>query len=252
MNATALLKDQVVIVTGAAHGIGRAFALGCAQQGARVVVADVREAPETLAAIEQAGAQALYVRCDVADEASVQSMVAQTLRAFGRIDGLINNAAYFREIVQGSFEEIPLDVWDHSFAVNVRGVFLCCKAVMPAMRERKRGSIVNIASVVAVAGAPRYLHYVAAKGAVLGITKGLAKEVGDHGVRVNAIAPGFVITDATANRTPEWRRMFQDARALKREEFPDDLVGTGLYLLSELSGFVTGQTIVVDGGNVMY
>jgi len=252
MNRAPLLQDRVVIVTGAAHGIGRAFAVGCAEHGATVVVADVREAPETLAAVERAGAKALYVRCDVSDAGSVDALADETVRAFGRIDGLVNNAAYFREIVQGPFEEIPLDVWDQSFAVNVRGVFLCCKAVMPAMKRQNSGVIVNIASVVAVAGAPRYLHYVAAKGAVLGMTKALAKELGDHGVRVNAIAPGFVITDATSNRTPEWRRMFQDARALKREQLPDDLVGTAIYLLCDLSGFVTGQTVVVDGGHVMY
>jgi 3-oxoacyl-[acyl-carrier protein] reductase len=174
------------------------------------------------------------------------------LKATGRIDGLINNAAYFREVTLTPFEELDPDQWDRIFQVNVKGVWLCCKAVMPAMREKKRGSIVNIASVVAVAGQPGYLHYVATKGAVLSMTKGLAKECGKDSVRCNVIAPGFVITDATRNRPLEWQQSFLKARALSREQRPDDLVGTALYLLSDLAGFVSGQTIVVDGGHIMY
>jgi NAD(P)-dependent dehydrogenase (short-subunit alcohol dehydrogenase family) len=247
-----LLSGRTVIVTGAATGIGQAFALGCAAQGANVVVADLGPAEETMAAIERTGAKAHYVRTDVSDDASVRQMAEQALQRFGRIDGLVNNAAYFREVKLTEFEQIDAAVWDRIFEVNVKGVWLCSKAVMPAMRERKSGSIVNIASVVAVAGQPGYLHYVASKGAVLSMTKGLAKEVGPHGVRVNVIAPGFVITDATKNRPVEWQQSFLKARALSREQRPDDLVGTALYLLSDLAGFVSGQTIVVDGGHIMY
>lgn len=252
MAAQHLLDSHTVIVTGAATGIGQAFAVGAAAQGARVVVADLGPADETIAAIEAAGGQALYVKCDVSDDASTRDMAAQALARFGRIDGLVNNAAYFREVKLTDFEQIDPAVWDRIFQVNVKGVWNCCKAVMPAMRERRSGSIVNIASVVAVAGQPGYLHYVASKGAVLSMTKGLAKEVGAHGVRVNVIAPGFVITDATKNRPAEWQQSFLKARALSREQRPDDLVGTALYLLSDLAGFVSGQTIVVDGGHVMY
>ena len=247
-----LLANRTVIVTGAATGIGQAFALGCAQQGANVVVADMNDAGETVAAIEKIGGKALAVKVDVSDDASTAAMAAAAVARFGRIDGLVNNAAYFREVKLTEFEEIDPAVWERTFAVNVKGVWQCCKAVMPAMREQKSGSIVNIASVVAVAGQPGYLHYVGSKGAVLAMTKGLAKEAGKWGVRCNVIAPGFVITDATKNRPVEWQQSFLKARAISREQRPDDLVGTALYLLSDLAGFVSGQTVVVDGGHIMY
>lgn len=252
MNAHDLLSNRTIIVTGAATGIGQAFAVGCAVQGANVVVADLNDASETVAAVARAGGKALAVRVDVSDETSVRDMADAALQRFGRIDGLINNAAYFREVKLTPFEEIDPAQWDRIFSVNVKGVWLCCRAVLPAMRKQASGSIVNIASVVAVAGQPGYLHYVATKGAVLSMTKGLAKEVGQHGVRVNVIAPGFVITDATKNRPVEWQQSFLKARALQREQKPDDLVGTALYLLSDLAGFVSGQTVVVDGGHIMY
>ena len=252
MDAHDLLIGRTIIVTGAATGIGQAFALGCAAQGAHVVVADFNPAEETLQAIAQAGGRATYVQVDVSDEASTGAMAEAALQASGRIDGLVNNAAYFREVRLTPFEEIDPAQWDRIFQVNVKGVWQCCKAVMPAMRARGSGAIVNIASVVAVAGQPGYLHYVATKGAVLAMTKALAKECGPHGVRVNVIAPGFVITDATRNRPLEWQQSFLKARALSREQRPDDLVGTALYLLSDLSGFVSGQTVVVDGGHIMY
>ncbi len=252
MSAHNLLPEHTIIVTGAATGIGQAFALGAAAQGAHVVVADMNAADETMDLIRSHGGRATYAQVDVADDSSVQAMAETALKATGRIDGLINNAAYFREVKLTPFEELDPTIWDRIFQVNVKGVWLCCKAVMPAMRERKRGSIVNIASVVAVAGQPGYLHYVATKGAVLSMTKGLAKECGQNGVRCNVIAPGFVITDATRNRPIEWQQSFLKARAISREQRPDDLVGTALYLLSDLAGFVSGQTIVVDGGHIMY
>ncbi len=247
-----LLAGRTIVVTGAATGIGQAFAVASAQQGANVVVADLSAADETVAAVEAAGGKALALRVDVADNSSVQAMAEAALKRFGRIDGLINNAAYFREVKLTPFEELDEAQWDRIFEVNVKGVWQCCKAVMPAMRDQKSGSIINIASVVAVAGQPGYLHYVATKGAVLSMTKGLAKECGQHNVRVNVIAPGFVLTDATKNRPLEWQQSFLKARAISREQRPDDLVGTALYLLSDLSGFVSGQTIVVDGGHIMY
>jgi len=247
-----LLPEHTIIVTGAATGIGQAFALGAAAQGAHVLVADMNAADETMDLIKAQGGRATYARVDVSDDASVQAMAETAVKATGRIDGLINNAAYFREVKLTPFEELDPVIWDRIFQVNVKGVWLCSKAVMPAMRARGSGSIVNIASVVAVAGQPGYLHYVATKGAVLSMTKGLAKECGKDGVRCNVIAPGFVITDATKNRPIEWQQSFLKARAISREQRPDDLVGTALYLLSDLAGFVSGQTIVVDGGHIMY
>ena len=252
MTAQNLLADRTVIVTGGATGIGQAFAVGCAAQGANVVVADINAGDETVALVAQVGGKAIAVKVDVSDDTSTRAMAQAALDRFGRIDGLVNNAAYFREIKLTPFEEIDPAIWDRIFQVNVKGVWNCSKAVMPAMRERKAGAIVNIASVVAVAGQPGYLHYVASKGAVLSMTKGLAQECGPHGVRVNVIAPGFVITDATRNRPVEWQQSFLKARAISREQRPDDLVGTALYLLSDLAGFVSGQTIVVDGGHIMY
>jgi 3-oxoacyl-[acyl-carrier protein] reductase len=252
MSTQNLLEQKTIVVTGGATGIGQAFALGCAAQGANLVVADMNSADETVAAIQQAGGKAIGVKVDVSNQESLNAMADAALKAFGRIDGLVNNAAYFREVKLTPFEEIDPEIWERIFQVNVRGVWQCCKAVMPAMRAQNSGSIVNISSVVAVAGQPGYLHYVATKGAVLSMTKGLAKECGSVGVRVNVIAPGFVITDATKNRPVEWQQSFLKARAISREQRPADLVGTAMYLLSDLSAFVSGQTVVVDGGHIMY
>jgi 3-oxoacyl-[acyl-carrier protein] reductase len=252
MSTQNLLEQKTIIVTGGATGIGQAFALSCAAQGANLVVADMNSSQETVDAIKKAGGQAIGVEVDVSNQESLSAMADAALKAYGRIDGLVNNAAYFREVKLTPFEEIDPDVWERIFQVNVRGVWQCCKAVMPAMRSQNSGSIVNISSVVAVAGQPGYLHYVATKGAVLSMTKGLAKECGSAGVRVNVIAPGFVITDATKNRPIEWQQSFLKARAISREQRPNDLVGTAMYLLSDLSSFVSGQTIVVDGGHIMY
>ncbi len=247
-----LLEGRVVIITGGAEGIGRAYAVGCATHGARVVVADIRDGSETVKAVEAVGSKAFFVKTDVSDEAATKALAEAAVETFGRIDGLVNNAAYYREVSLIDFEKIPVEIWDKIFAVNVKGLFLCCKAVMPAMRQQGGGSIVNISSSTAVGGAPRFLHYVTTKGAVLGFTKALAKEVGDYGVRVNAIAPGFTISGANESRPLEWRKYFAEARAIKREEFPQDLVGTVVYLLSDFSAMVTGQTVVVDGGHVLH
>jgi len=247
-----ILEGKTIIVTGGATGIGQAFALTSAAHGAKVMVADMNPADETLDLIRSNGGEAEYVKTDVSDEASAKAMAKATQDWSGRVDGLINNAAYFREVKLTPFEEISSEIWDRIFDVNVKGIWQCCKGVMPAMRESGGGSIINISSVVAVAGQPGYLHYVATKGAVLSMTKGLAKECGKDNVRVNTIAPGFVITDATKDRPIEWQQSFLKARAISREERPTDLAGTAVYLMSELSAFVSGQTIVVDGGHIMY
>lgn len=247
-----LLDGKTIVVTGGATGIGQAFALTSAAYGARVMIADMNPADETLDLIKGNGGEASYVQTDVSNAQSAQSMAEATIKWTGRIDGLINNAAYFREVKLTPFEEISNEIWDRIFDVNVKGIWQCCKGVMPAMRGGGGGSIINISSVVAVAGQPGYLHYVATKGAVLSMTKGLAKECGSANVRVNTIAPGFVITDATKDRPIDWQQSFLKARAISREERPTDLAGTAVYLLSELSSFVSGQTIVVDGGHIMY
>jgi len=252
MTNNQLLQDKTIIVTGAATGIGQAFSIACASYGAKVVVADMNSGMETVEIIQNRGGKAKFVEVDVANENSTNFMAKTAFDWGGRVDGLINNAAYFREVKLTPFEEIKIEVWDKIFDVNVKGIWQCSKAVIPFMRKNNGGSIINISSVVAVAGQPGYLHYVATKGAVLAMTKGLAKECGKDLVRVNTIAPGFVITDATKDRPLEWQQTFLKARAISREQKPEDLVGTAVYLLSDMSSFVSGQTHVVDGGHIMY
>ncbi len=252
MTNNQLLQDKTIIVTGAATGIGQAFSIACASYGAKVVVADMNSGMETVETIQNRGGKAKFVEVDVANENSTNFMAKTAFDWSGSVDGLINNAAYFREVKLTPFEEIKIEVWDKIFDVNVKGIWQCSKAVIPFMRKNNGGSIINISSVVAVAGQPGYLHYVATKGAVLAMTKGLAKECGKDLVRVNTIAPGFVITDATKDRPLEWQQTFLKARAISREQKPEDLVGTAVYLLSDMSSFVSGQTHVVDGGHIMY
>lgn len=252
MTNNQLLQDKTIIVTGAATGIGQAFSIACASYGAKVVVADMNSGMETVEIIQNRGGKAKFIEVDVANENSTNFMAKTAFDWSGRVDGLINNAAYFREVKLTPFEEIKIEVWDKIFDVNVKGIWQCSKAVIPFMRKNNGGSIINISSVVAVAGQPGYLHYVATKGAVLAMTKGLAKECGKDLVRVNTIAPGFVITDATKDRPLEWQQTFLKARAISREQKPEDLVGTAVYLLSDMSSFVSGQTHVVDGGHIMY
>jgi len=252
MSNDQILQNKTIIVTGASTGIGQAFSVACATYGAKIIVADMNSGEETLEIIKSKGGEAKFVEVDVANEKSTDLMAKAAYDWTGRVDGLINNAAYFREVKLTPFEEIDVAVWDKIFDVNVKGIWQCSKAVIPYMRNNNGGSIINISSVVAVAGQPGYLHYVATKGAVLAMTKGLAKECGKDLVRVNTIAPGFVITDATKNRPIEWQQTFLKARAISREQRPEDLVGTAVYLLSDLSSFVSGQTHVVDGGHIMF
>jgi NAD(P)-dependent dehydrogenase (short-subunit alcohol dehydrogenase family) len=252
MSNDQILQNKTIIVTGASTGIGQAFSVACSSYGAKIIVADMNSGEETVEIIKSKGGEAKFVEVDVANEKSTDLMVKAAYDWTGHLDGLINNAAYFREVKLTPFEEIDVAVWDKIFDVNVKGIWQCSKAVIPYMRNNNGGSIINISSVVAVAGQPGYLHYVATKGAVLAITKGLAKECGKDLVRVNTIAPGFVITDATKNRPIEWQQTFLKARAISREQRPEDLVGTAVYLLSDLSSFVSGQTHVVDGGHIMF
>ena len=252
MSNDQILQNKTIIVTGASTGIGQAFSVACATYGAKIIVADMNSGEETVEIIKSKGGEAKFVDVDVANEKSTDLMAKAAYDWTGRLDGLINNAAYFREVKLTPFEEIDVAVWDKIFDVNVKGIWQCSKAVIPYMRNNNGGSIINISSVVAVAGQPGYLHYVATKGAVLAMTKGLAKECGKDLVRVNTIAPGFVITDATKNRPIEWQQTFLKARAISREQRPEDLVGTAVYLLSDLSSFVSGQTHVVDGGHIMF
>ncbi len=242
---------EVAIVTGAARGLGRAYALGLGREGYAVVVADLADPSEVVAEVEEAGGSALGVCVDVADPGSCDAMAAAALERFGRIDVLVNNAAIFSSIVKKGFEELTVAEWDELFAVNVRGTWLCCKAVAPAMKERSYGKIVNTSSMTVPSGIPFFLHYVSSKAAILGLTRSLARELGPWNVCVNAISPDYVPHDAEyAGRQPEMAGIIAAQRCFKRDMEPDDLVGTIVYLAGHGSDFVTGQTFYVNGGRL--
>lgn len=248
------IKDKVVIVTGGGHGIGKAYCLGFGSAGARVVAADIDEPAAVKVAAQvasDAGASALGLHVDVADEESTKRMAKTTLERFGRIDVLVNNAAIFATIPmnRGGIETIDPAEWDRLMAVNLKGLFFCSRAVLPTMRAQKSGKIINIASGTVFYGSAGRIHYVTSKAGVIGFTRTLAREVGDDNIQVNCLAPGSTLSEE--NPTEEVLRFRQSAvqqRALKRVQKPDDLVGTMLFLASSLSDFMTGQTVCVDGG----
>lgn len=251
------LKDKVAIVTGAAHGIGQAYALGLAGEGAKVVVADIDEvAAETVCRqIRERGQAALALKVDVSHSESTQQMASRTVEHFGRIDILINNAAVFARVplFEGPFWEISEAEWDKVMAVNLKGTFLCIKAVLSYMRSQGKGKIINISSVTTFVGFPVYPHYVASKAGIIGLTRSLARAVGDFGINVNCIAPGATLTEVLQD-TPYVDLLAQvnAQRSIKRTEVPEDLVGAAIFLASEDSDFITGQTLVVDGGRAMH
>lgn len=249
------LHGRVAVVTGAAQGIGAEYARALAREGARVSVVDLLDPGPVAAAIGEAGGQALALRADVTRPAEVQAMVAQTVERFGAVDILVNNAAVFGTLTRKPFEQIESQEWDKVMAVNVRGAFECAKAVAPVMRARKYGKIVNIASGTVFKGTPMLLHYVASKGALVAMTRCLARELGDDGIRVNTLAPGQIMS-ASVRANPAWSEaVIQNTvatRAIKRVATAEDLLGTLVYLCSADSDFVTGQVIVVDGGAVMH
>src|SRR5215471_15384687 len=248
------LKDKVVIVTGGGHGIGKAYCFGFARAGSRVAVADIDgpAADQVAGQIEsETKANALSIHVDVANEQSTKEMATTTLKRFGCIDVLINNAAIFATVPmnRGRIENITPEEWDKLMAVNLRGIFFCCRAVLPTMRAQKSGKIVNIASGTVFSGSPGRIHYVTSKAGTIGFTRTLAREVGDDKIQVNVLAPGNTLSEE--NPTPEMLR-FREAsigsRALQRVQVPQDVVGAMLFLASPLSNFITGQTINVDGG----
>jgi len=250
------LKDKVAVVTGAAQGIGQAYALGLAAEGARVIVVDVQEGTRTVEAIAQAGGSAVDIPTDVSDEASVRSMVEATVRQFGRIDVLVNNAALFVALYPlKDFDQITVEEWDRVMAVNLRGVFLCCKAVVPTMRRQRYGRIINISSSVFWRGVPGFLHYATTKAGVIGLTRSLSRELGEYGITVNSVAPGYTQSEGVIRVQKEG--IGQDpheiavSQAIPRPQVPQDLVGTIVFLASDASAFITGQAIVVDGGLAM-
>lgn len=249
------VEGKVVIVTGAARGIGQEYVRALAAAGAHTIAADVSDCSETVDLAASAGGKALGIKCDVTDTASTDAMVHAASKAFGRVDALINNAALYGGLRGGRFETIAEADWDAAMTVNVKGIWNCCKSAVPALRAAGGGSIINIASLAATFGTPFVLHYTTSKAAVIGMTRGLARELGRDNIRVNAVAPSAVITEGTreffSNKLDKALDVVKAGQAIQRNLQPSDLSGTILWLVSDTSAFVTGQTIAVDGGTVM-
>jgi 3-oxoacyl-[acyl-carrier protein] reductase len=245
------LKDRVVIVTGAGQGIGRVFAKAFAKAGARAVIAEINEekAATVAAEILEADGQALAITTDVADPNSIAEMIEVVTDEYGRIDVLINNAGIFSTLEMRPFDQIPLEEWEQVLRVNLTGPFLCARAVLPAMREAKWGRIINVGSGAVRLGRPNYLHYIASKAALAGMSLSMARELGADGITVNAILPGATFTEIERKTvTPEQKERIIAAQCIPRAETPQDLVGAALFLASDAAAFVTGQSINLDGG----
>lgn len=249
------LTGQVAIITGGGKGIGKVYAQAFARAGASVVASDIDgDAAEAVAeGITADGGRCIGTRTDISDAASVDAMVAAALEKFGTVDILINNASLMSVLPRRSWLEIPVEEWDRVMAVNLRGMFLCCRAVFPAMREKGRGKIVNISSSRVWEGTPLRLHYTTSKAGVIGLTRALAREVGEFGVTVNSVSPGNTLSETQIQSSDsQYLASRTQGRSIPRAQLPDDLVGAVMFLASRASDFITGQTINVDGGRNMH
>ena len=248
------VSGRVVIITGAGQGIGRDYALAFAAAGARPVLAEINgdKLRDVASEIETGGGEAFAIETDVGSPDSVKAMVAETLKTYGQIDVLINNAAIFANIPRRKFYDIPYDEWNNVLHVNITGSYLCASAVVPAMRKAGQGRIINISSGTVPQGAPGFLHYVTSKAAVVGMTRVMARELGDDKINVNAVMPGYTETEIEhASMDDELRQFIHEKRILKRAETPEDLIGIVMFLASPASSFITGQSIACCGGEVM-
>ncbi len=245
------LDGKVAIVTGAAQGIGRAIADGLAREGARIVVVDLERADETAASFSDGVA----ITADVSSEEDTARMAREALEQCGSIDILVNNAGLYASLAMRPFTDIPLEEWRRVMDVNVASMFLACRAVVPAMRERGGGKIVNISSGTPFRGVPFLLHYVTSKGAIVALTRALARELGKDEIHVNCVAPGFTMSDGVKAQ-PEVIEALQGpsvaARTIQRDQLPEDVVGAVVFLCTPAAGFITGQTMVIDGGQYFH
>jgi NAD(P)-dependent dehydrogenase (short-subunit alcohol dehydrogenase family) len=243
------LEDRVAIVTGGGRGLGLAYAQALGSEGAKVVLADVIDASETATEI----GEAMSIVFDVSDESDVRQVVEKTVDRWRGVDILVNNAAVFSTLEPVSVGELEAELWDRVMAVNVRGPFLMAKHVAPHMIAKKYGKIINVSSGVAFKGMPYMSHYSASKAALFGLTRSLSRELGEHNICVNTLAPGLILSDSiTANREhlSTYQANAVSGRAIKRDGYPEDLLGALVFLASSDSDFITGQTIAVDGGSV--
>ena len=247
------LVERVAIVTGGAKGLGAAYCKALASEGATVVIADIEDAGSVVSEIQSAGGSASYISTDVSREAAVADLVRAVHDGLGRIDILVNNAAVYATLQPVAFQAIDTALWDHIMAVNVRGSFLMAKHVAPLMMERGEGKIINISSGTAYKGQPTGMaHYITSKGAIIALTRALSRELGEHGICVNTLAPGLILSDSILKNRAHIEMAADKvlaSRALKRHGYPKDLIGALLFLASSDSDFVTGQTIAVDGGS---
>ena len=251
---TGRLGGRIAIVTGGAKGLGAAYAKALASEGAVAIVADIEDATKVLSQIRTSGGIARAIPTDVSEEASVETLVQAVRAEWGRIDILVNNAAVYASLVPVAFQDIDATLWDRVMAVNVRGTFLMAKHVAPAMIEGGAGKIINVSSGTAYKGQPRHMaHYITSKGAIIALTRALSRELGDHGICVNTLAPGLILSDSILENRAHIDMAAEKvlaSRALKRHGYPEDLLGALLFLASSDSDFVTGQTIAVDGGSI--
>jgi 3-oxoacyl-[acyl-carrier protein] reductase len=246
---------MVAIVTGAGQGIGAAYARRFTEEGAKVIIADINQkrSEAVVKEITGKGDEALAVMTDVSDEASTQALAQEVVERYGRIDILVNNAAIFSTINLKPMEEISVEEWDGLMGVNLRGMFLCCKAVVPQMKTQKQGKIINVSSATVFMGKPYYIHYVTSKAGVIGFTRALAREVGDWNIQVNCLTPGYTETEVPrATTTPEQKKAIIGHQCIKRIGTTEDLVGIMVFLASNESDFMTGQTLNVDGGDNLH
>jgi 3-oxoacyl-[acyl-carrier protein] reductase len=251
------LHNQVAIITGAAHGIGRAYARRFAEEGAHIVIADIDAggSEATAKTISDAGLSAWARPTDVRDFSNVTGLMNETVEKFGRIDVLLNNAAIYvtQKLWKGPVEELAMDEWDRVIEVNLKGVFLCSKAVIPIMKKQRGGKIINIASGTFFSGSGNMPHYTTAKGGVVALTRVMARQLGDWGINVNCMTPGSTMSEENVTEDVLARREgSMGKRCFKRVETPADIVGTALFLASHDSDFITGQLLVVEGGGVMH